>query len=150
MTAGKLLHTLHLDSPVTSIAFNPSEFVIASGTASSIFVHDLSTFDTISNISVQSDLMDFHPDGNSILNIRKDGLDLLEWEPLKPLQTVAVAWNNVRDIHAIPDTEKLVAGSVNGNFVEIWGIKLGEVLLLTRTRPVVQKRGQMQVSYQSP
>ncbi len=70
MTAGKLLHTIEeAKGPIHSIAFNPSEFVMASCSVDGFTrIHDLQSFEEISSYSDSySEKVLFSPDGLELL-----------------------------------------------------------------------------------
>ena len=70
MTAGKLLHTLcEAKGPIHSLSFNPSEFVLASCSVDGFTrVHDLQTFEEISNYSdTYAETVLFSQDGQLLL-----------------------------------------------------------------------------------
>lgn len=123
MTAGKLIHTIESDSPIRSISFSPSEFVMASQSVVGVKVHDLQTFECISEYKIDTDwpLLAFRSNGDELLTPTKNGLQILSWEPIKPLFEIQnINWSNLEDMRCLAESEKVVCASVNGNFVDIW------------------------------
>lgn len=93
MTAGKLLHTISTDKPVEFIAFNPCEFVVAISTDAGIHVHDLGTFECISERKGDCGFISFHPEGNELLGVRRDGLDVHHY--------LRLGTNNLKSDHVV-------------------------------------------------
>jgi WD40 repeat protein len=140
MTAGRLLHTIEGNLPVSCLAFSPSEFVIASSSDSTLKVHDLQTFECISEYQKpygNSDLISFYPDGDELLSVTKDSLSIMSWDPLEQLHKIPMNWNTVADFRILPDSDKFVAACINGNFVDVWGIRLPSVIFI-ETRHHIQ------------
>lgn len=106
------------------MSFNPSEFVIALSTSETISVHDLSTFEGISSISTGSSMIDFLSDGLQLLSASPEAMNVYGWDPIFLQESISVKWSQVYDVHVFADTKKLLAGSINGNFVEVWGVEL--------------------------
>lgn len=132
MTAGRIINTIEFVSPVVSIAFNPSEFVIASASFNQLMVHDLQSFECISSYTIpehsQPDIIVFGPSGDDLLSISAEKVTIISWDPVaKVTDSIAVPWRNVKDIRTIPGTDKLVGATANGSFVDVWGIKLPKV-----------------------
>jgi katanin p80 WD40 repeat-containing subunit B1 len=81
MTAGKMIHSIQSHtSAITSLCFNPSEFVLASVSTSLIQIHDLQTFECVSSINVEQEPFKhliFHPEGEDLLALSDNVLQVL-------------------------------------------------------------------------
>jgi WD40 repeat protein len=130
MTAGKLLHSLEdSSSSITSVCFNPSEFVLSSSsTDGTVRVYDLQKFELISSTSANNPgQVIFSPDGQLLLSANEDSLDLFEWEPVKSISSCKVNWHPTKDLQFLQDSHKLIACSTNGSFLDIVGFRLDVV-----------------------
>ncbi|KAJ3319917.1 hypothetical protein HDV06_005816 [Boothiomyces sp. JEL0866] len=129
MTAGKLLHTISdADGPIHSLSFNPTEFIIASCSMDGYLrVYDLQNFELISSYKESySEQIIFTPDGQNLLAGAQDALQILTWEPITLVNEVPVKWSNVKDIKVLPDSDKAIACTINGSFIDVWGFKISE------------------------
>ncbi|KAI8897385.1 WD40-repeat-containing domain protein [Globomyces pollinis-pini] len=127
MTAGKLLHTLDdAAGPILSVTFNPSEFVIATTSQDgSIRVYDLQSFDCISTYNdTYSKFILFSPNGQQLLTCCQDALQVLSWDPISLITEINVNWSNVKDLKVLPDNDKAIACTTNGNYVDVWAFQL--------------------------
>jgi hypothetical protein len=135
MTAGKLLHSLEdSSSSITSVSFNPSEFVLsASSTDGTVRVYDLQKFELISSTSANNPgQVMFSPDGQLLLSANEDNLEVFEWEPIKRISCSKVNWHATKDLQFLPDSHKLIACSTNGSFLDIVGFRL-DVRMIHKT-----------------
>ncbi|KAJ3267889.1 Katanin p80 WD40 repeat-containing subunit B1 [Terramyces sp. JEL0728] len=130
MTAGKLLHTIaDADGPIHSISFNPSEFIIASCSMDGYLrVYDLQNFELISSYKESySEQIIFTPNGQNLLAAAQDSLQILTWEPISLVDEMPAKWANVKDIKVLPETDKAIACTVNGPFIDVWGFKISDI-----------------------
>ncbi|KAJ3408249.1 hypothetical protein HDV05_005065 [Chytridiales sp. JEL 0842] len=131
MTAGKLLKTYsEASTPIAGLCFNPAEFMMATlSTEGVVRFYDLQTLELISQTPEVGGVpraITFHPEGGEVLVACEDSLQVWTWEPPKCHEVVPLRWGNVADMH-VSDDSKMVAGSLNQNFVNMWGVDLSLV-----------------------
>ncbi|TPX49956.1 hypothetical protein SeMB42_g02414 [Synchytrium endobioticum] len=138
MTAGKLLHSFaESSSSIASMAFSPAELVLAAMSVNgNVACYDLQTFEKISNFqSVSTDAtstgpeeegrcVEFHPDGALVTVATSHGLQLWNWEEAECYSAIPAQWGRVADLKVLSDENKLVAASIDQNFVHLWGANL--------------------------
>jgi katanin p80 WD40 repeat-containing subunit B1 len=127
MTAGKLLSTLsEATGSISSVCFNPSEFVLSTASIDGfVRVYDLQEFSLITQQKTSSpDTVLFSPDGQYLLASCEESLEVYNWEPASLLSSNPVQWHSTKSLKFLPDTNKVIACSTNGNIVDIVGFRL--------------------------
>ncbi|KAJ3093123.1 Katanin p80 WD40 repeat-containing subunit B1 [Quaeritorhiza haematococci] len=129
MTAGKLLKSFSdHTAPVISLAFSPYEFLLATLCADkTLRLYDLQTFECISStdkLSGKPYIVDFHPSGEHIVTVCVNSMQLWTWEPMVCTEVVNTDWYNIVDIKIVPEEEQFLGGSLDQNFVSVWGCDL--------------------------
>ncbi|TPX31072.1 hypothetical protein SmJEL517_g05499 [Synchytrium microbalum] len=138
MTAGKLIHSFNeTKSGIMSMAFSPAELVLATISSNGMSnCFDLQSFECISScqsisssnrVDDQQDegrCIEFHPDGAALALATSHSLQIWSWEPPECHSNVPAQWGRVVDMKVLPDENKLVAASIDQNFVHLWGANL--------------------------
>lgn len=129
--AGKLLHQFRMpNSYVTSFEFNPSEFLLAAAISNrTVKFWDMETFESIGCTSADSSSIrsvSFNGQGTSLCSTNNDFLRIWSWEPAQLISSInmGMGWDKVKEIKVAPNTDQLVAGSCNANYVTVWGVDL--------------------------
>ncbi|KAJ3124937.1 ADP-ribosylation factor-like protein 13B [Nowakowskiella sp. JEL0407] len=143
MTAGKTLYTYNDHStPIVGLTFSPTEAIMGSmASDGSIFLYDLQEFSQISSIPVsnsagrgQARVLEFDYEGTYLVAGFTNSLEIWQWEPPRLLESLQTPWNGLVDLRAVPNG-KFVAGTIDQNFVGIWGGTIGVNHILSNFSP---------------
>ncbi|KAI9090476.1 WD40-repeat-containing domain protein [Phlyctochytrium arcticum] len=152
MTAGKLLHSYsdHTEA-VTTLAFNPSEFLMVTGGAdNTLRFYDLQTFECISSTPTAAgkpEALQFDPEGHEVYAAFSDSLQIWTWEPAICHESIAVSWPNITDLRVMLEEGKVLGGTIEQNFVSMWGIDINPRLSPTDKAPESPVKGYSQPGY---
>ncbi|KAJ3311083.1 Katanin p80 WD40 repeat-containing subunit B1 [Boothiomyces sp. JEL0838] len=111
------------DLGINSLKITPDGRWIASGSEDGT----VKNFEMISSFKESySEQIVFTPNGQHLLAGAQDALQILTWEPIALVNEVPAKWSNVKDIKVLPDTDKAIACTINGTYVDVWGFKISE------------------------
>ncbi|KAJ3274072.1 Katanin p80 WD40 repeat-containing subunit B1 [Terramyces sp. JEL0728] len=112
------------DLGINSLKITPDGRWIASGSEDGT----VKNFELISSYKESySEQIIFTPDGQNLLAAAQDSLQILTWEPISLVDEMPAKWANVKDIKVLPDTDKAIACTVNGPFIDVWGFKISDI-----------------------
>jgi hypothetical protein len=148
LAAGRDIATLSHTHPVTSLQFNPCEFVLATTCKDRcVRFWDLETFlvlDTLGPEATAARSCYFVPDGSTLLAAYQDSLKQYAYDPVATMKHIDVQWGHVVDL-AIWNTSA-VAASLNGPTVSVWCLEMDRAPKSALEMPSPQQNGTFPVS----
>ncbi|KAI9000020.1 WD40-repeat-containing domain protein [Gaertneriomyces semiglobifer] len=140
MTAGKALQTYHDHTgSVVSLAFNPSEFLMVTAGADNIIrFYDLQSFECVSTTPANASkiqTLQFDPDGHELYAGYADLMQIWTWEPAVCHDSIPVQWANIVDMRIMLEEGKILAASLDQNFVGVWSLDITPRLSPTNLTP---------------
>jgi len=126
LTAGKLMQDLDLHrGPVSSIAFHPKEYLMATGSADKTArLWSLELFRCIGTTELASTSVQavrFHADAQSILRASQDALHVFPTDAMAtPIDAIDTGWGDIQDMRLCLPEERLMVVSGEGSQLRLW------------------------------